>query len=94
MSPLDMDGREENIMGRTLSAEARLTAAEFRLGDRSKRWEARQTPCVPRALSDQETTPPAQAWRAYGDLKSVRNVADREARGRGRGRMLITGEQA
>jgi hypothetical protein len=57
-------------MRRTPSAEARLTAGEFRLGDRSKRWEqTRQTLCVPRALSDQETTPPGQARRAYGDLK-------------------------
>ena len=54
-------------MSRTPSAEARLTAGEFRLGDRSKRWEAdaADTLCSARLVrsGDDSTRPSAASLR-------------------------------
>lgn len=92
--PLTWTAEQENIIGRAPSAEARLTAAEFRLGDRSKRWEADAADTLRSARlvrsGDDSTSPSAASlWRS----QKRSNVADREARGGRRSRMLITGDE-
>lgn len=65
-------------MRRTPSAEARLTAGEFRLGDRSKRWESRppcssaRAPCQIRGGGGMGATRSAHARQAYCDVKRLR----------------------
>lgn len=68
MSPSNLDGRGREYNREDTSTEARLTAAaEVRLGDRSKRWEAdaADTLCSARLVrsGDDSTSPSAASLR-------------------------------
>jgi hypothetical protein len=65
-------------MRRTPSAEARLIAVEFGLGDRSKRWEAdaADTLCSARLVRSGDDTSPSTA--SLRRSQGVREVADRK----------------